>query len=280
MAKNVELKTKAMDVVSERFIEESKRDLITNDFFDFEGAHTVKVYEVTTASMNDYNREDSTNSLNRYGEAEPLNATTKTYELKKDRSFTYVLDRLDVEETEGMDPNETLKRQISEVVIPEVDSYTYKTMSENAGTKAEAETITSENIYDLVLKANEVLDDELVPETERSLIVTPAVYTHLKRNKDFLMATDIAEEIKLKGVVAIVDGLKVIKVPKSRLPENFGFMVCHKSATCTPIKLSDYNIHDNPPGISGYLVEGRIAYDTFVIGNKAKGIYYQPINIG
>lgn len=36
-----------------------------------------------------------------------------------------------------------------------------------------------------------------------------------------------------------------------------------------------YKTHDNPPGINGALVEGRICYDAFVLENKAKAIYYQ-----
>ena len=51
----------------------------------------------------------------------------------------------------------------------------------------------------------------------------------------------------------------------------------HPSATVAPTKLEDYKVHEDPPGISGALVEGRINYDAFVLDNKAKGIYYQPI---
>lgn len=40
-----------------------------------------------------------------------------------------------------------------------------------------------------------------------------------------------------------------------------------------PIKLADYKIHDNPPGINGWLVEGRVIYDAFVLNNKKGAIY-------
>ena len=43
----------------------------------------------------------------------------------------------------------------------------------------------------------------------------------------------------------------------------------------SPLKLQDYRIHSDPPGISGSLVEGRVVYDAFVLQNKAKAIYYQ-----
>lgn len=44
------------------------------------------------------------------------------------------------------------------------------------------------------------------------------------------MATDITQEMKIRGVVAMVDGLSVIKIPENRLPSKFGFMICHPVA--------------------------------------------------
>ena len=90
-----------------------------------------------------------------------------------------------------------------------------------------------------------------------------------------LLNSDIGADLRLKGVVAKLDGLNVVKVPKPRLPENFGFMVAHPCATVAPTKLEEYKVHTNPPFISGDLVEGRIVYDAFVLDNKKKAIYYQ-----
>jgi hypothetical protein len=52
-------------------------------------------------------------------------------------------------------------------------------------------------------------------------------------------------------------------------------MIAHPVATVAPTKLTDYAIHENPPGISGSLVERRICYDAFVLDNKANAIYCQ-----
>lgn len=35
---------------------------------------------------------------------------------------------------------------------------------------------------------------------------------------------------------------------------------------------AEYNIHENPPGISGWLIEGRTYYDAFVLNNKKDAI--------
>ena len=71
--------------------------------------------------------------------------------------------------------------------------------------------------------------------------------------------------------------MTVLRVPASRLPAKFGFLIAHPVATVAPTKLADYRTHKDPPGISGSLIEGRIVYDAFVLANKANALYYQAI---
>lgn len=275
----INLTTKFLPYVDEQFSTSSKKSLITNNDFDWTGAHTVKVYKISTSEMNDYNRNPSADQNgSRFGAVKDLDATTEEFTLKKDRSFTFAIDKLDADETEQtLAAASALERQNREVVIPEVDSYTYKVMCENAGTKPEAAVISEATVYERILKANSVLDDFEVPETDRQLIVTPEVYTAMKKSSEIVFETDIGADMRAKGVIAMLDGCNVIKVPASRLPENFGFMVAHPSATVAPVKLEDYRIHQDPPGISGSLVEGRICYDAFVLDNKKNAIYYQTL---
>ena len=272
----ISLATKFAPYVDEQFTSESKKSLLTNDDFDWTGAHTIKVYKVSTSEMNDYDRNGTNDATSRYGKVKDLDATTEEMTLKKDRSFTFAVDKLDTDETvQQLEAASALARQNRQVVIPEVDEYTYGIMCTNAGTKPEAKALDATNIYDEIIAANAVLDNAEVPETERCIIVTPDIYLLLKKNKDIVMETDIAQEMRLKGVIAMIDGASVIKVPANRLPDDFGFMVAHPCATVAPTKLEDYKIHQDPPGISGSLVEGRICYDAFVLDNKAKAIYYQ-----
>lgn len=272
----INLATKFLPYVDEKFTQESKKSLLTNNDFDWSGAHTVKIYKVSTSAMNDYDRAGTGSTNSRYGTVAGLDATTEEFTLKKDRSFTFAIDKLDTDETVSqLKAASALERQVREVVIPEVDSYVYNVMCTNAGTKATAKALTKTNIYTEILAGNQVLDDSDVPETGRVLLVTPATYTLMKQCTDITMETDIGNELRLKGVIGMVDGCSVIKVPSSRLPEKFGFMLAHPCATVAPTKLEDYKIHEDPPGISGSLVEGRINYDAFVLDNKAKAIYYQ-----
>ena len=272
----INLATKYLPYVDEIFTTESKKSLITNTDFTFDGTHTVKIYKLTTAKMTDYDRAGTGGNASRYGELQDISAVTETFTLSKDRSFTFALDTLDQDETaNALSAATALARQVREVVVPEVDKHVYGVMCAGAGIKPEAKSLTTTNIYDEIIEGNKQLDNAEVPETGRCLIVTPDTYLLMKKCKEITMETDIGNDMKLKGVIANLDGLTVIKVPASRLPEGFGFMIAHPCATVAPTKLENYNTHINPPGISGTLVEGRVAYDAFVLDNKKKAIYYQ-----
>lgn len=269
----IDLITQYQSLVDEKFTTESKKSLVTNNDYSWTGAHSIKVYKVTTAGMNDYARNGG---YNRYGQVQDLDATTQELTLKKDRSFTFAIDKLDSDETGlVLQAGSALERQMREVIIPEVDQYTYGVMCDNAGIKPEALKLTEKNIYLQVIDANRALDNKEVPTEGRILVVTSDVYYLMKQCKDITMDTDIGNDMRLKGVIANLDGCTVVKIPANRLPENFGFMLCHKVATVAPMKLEEYKVHEDPPGISGSLVEGRICYDAFVLDNKKNAIYYQ-----
>ena len=274
----INLVTKFLPYVDEIFTTESKKSILTNNDYSWTGAHTIKVYKISTAPMNDYDRSGTGSGAtgSRYGSVSSLNATTEEFTLTKDRSFTFAIDKLDNDETLAqLAGASALARQQREIIIPEVDKYIYSVMTTKAGTKPGAVALTAENIYTKIIEANQALDDAEVFEANRVLVVTPAIYLLLKQCKDVTMETDIGNDMRLKGVVSMLDGLTVVKVPASRLPAKFGFMIAHPCATVAPVKLEDYKIHQDPPGISGDLVEGRICYDAFVLDNKKKAIYYQ-----
>lgn len=271
----INLVTKFTDHVDELFTAESKKSLLTNNDYDWTGAHTIKVHKVNTVSMNDYDRAGTGKNTSRFGVLGKVENELEEFTLRKDRSFTFVIDKMDRDETGGvLSGASALARQQREIIIPEVDQCVYAEMAANAGTKVVDVTLTESNIYDEIIKGTEHLDDEDVPDTGRVLTVVPEVYRMMKKCPDLSLDCDVTEKQRLSGVIAMVDGMDVVKISKKRMPANAGFMICHPVATVAPTKLEDYRVHQDPPGISGELVEGRIVYDAFVLDNKKKAIYY------
>lgn len=275
---SVDLITKYLPYVDEIFTTAAKVSLLTNSDFSWVNAHTIKIYKVTTGSMYDYGRTGSPNSSgtfpSRYGAVAPLDATTETMTLRKDRSFTFEIDSLDADETENaLNAASALARQIRNVVVPEIDNYVISEMAHKAGSiKFGGTDLTASTIYPAIIEASNVLDAAEVPEDGRVLVVTPDTWKVLKE-AEILDGSDIGTQARLTGVIAQIDGMSVIRVPAARVPAHFGFMIAHPAATTFAQKLASYNTHTNPPGINGSLIEGRICYDAFVLDNKSYAIY-------
>ena len=259
--------------VDERFTKEALSTGIVNQDFDFTGVDTVKVYSIPTTAMNDYALTGNT----RYGTAAELENNVQTLTLTKDRSFTFTIDKRSVQDTMGtLEAGKALARQLVEVVIPEVDKYRFAKVVAGAdadGGHVKTGAVTKNNAYEAVLDGQVKLTDAFVPEEGRKLHVSPEFYKLIKLDPSFVKNSDLGQEVAFKGQVGAIDGLPVILTPTSRLPENVAFVIAHPIATTSPVKLEDYKIHDNPPGINGYLVEGRIRYDAFVLDSKKKAIY-------
>lgn len=253
--------------VDEAFTLGSLTDAAVNQEFDWEGVSTVVVYGGETAKLNDYNMSGS----NRYGTPEELGDTKQEMALTQDKAFTFTIDRKNYDDTMmTKEAGKCLRRQLDQVIIPEVDMYRFKKWSENAAKKDYVSSITKSNAYESFLNLNGALDDAKVPATGRIAFCTPAFYNLLKQDNSFIKYGDLSQDMIIKGQLGDVDGVAIVKAPSSYFSDDAQLILVHPLATTAPKKLLDYKIHDNPPGINGWLVEGRIRHDAFIL-NKKKG---------
>lgn len=257
--------------VDERFKLGSLTTALVNNAYDWLGVATVKVYSVPTAEMNDYTLTGS----DRYGTPAELNNEVQEMTLAKDRSFTFTIDKKSEDDTMGvMAAGAALARQIDEVAIPEIDTYRISKLVAGAPTANVIKdvAVTKANAYEKFLAVQEILDNKKVPTGGRICMCTPGYYNMLKLDEAFTKKGDMATKIAINGLVGEVDGVYIIKAPKSYFPENVNFLITNPIVMPAPIKLTEYKIHDDAPGISGHLVEGRIRYDAFVLDQKKDAI--------
>ena len=259
---------KYSSIVDERFSLGTLTAGMTNDSYDWLGVEAIKVYGVGTAAMNDY----GTTGANRYGTPEDLQNTVQTLTLSKDRSFTFVIDRKSEDDTVGvMEAGKALARQINEVTIPEIDEYRINAWVAGAG-KTVTGAVTNENAYEEFLKVQEELDNTKVPRGGRIAMCTPGYLNKLKRDDEFIKQGDASFVKLVEGQVGMCDGVPIKQAPASYFPANVDFLIMVPVATPCPVKLTEYKMHTDAPGISGTLCEGRIRYDAFVLNNKKNGI--------
>lgn len=273
MAGGMNLASKYSKKVDERFHRESQAMLALNNDYEFTGAETVKVYSIPIVPMNDYSRSGS----GRYGTPDDLSRNVQTLTVTRDRAFTFIIDRGDRLQSEMVtDAGKALSRQLREVVTPEFDTYVFKTLANAAVLNGNSSTtaIDKTNAYACFLAGMERLGDFNVPDKGRVAFCSYRFANYLKQDSAFMKYGNQSQEMILKGVIGEVDGCRIVKVPSNRLPAGAAFIITHSVCATAPKQLSEYKIHDNPPGISGWLVEGRFIYDCFVLNEKAKGIYY------
>ena len=256
--------------IDERFSREAFSTGAVNQDYDFVGVKTVNVYSIPTAKMNDYSKTGA----NRYGTPEELENSVQEMTMSQDRSFTFTIDRKNYDDTMmTMEAGKALSRQLNEVIIPEIDTYRIAALVAGAPV-ANVKTLatTNSNAYEEFLAVQEILDDNEAPQMGRVVLVTPAYLNKIKLDEAFTKKGDMATQIAINGIVGDIDGVPCIKAPTKRFPENVDFIITNAIVMPSPVKLQEYKIHTDAPGISGWLVEGRVRYDAFVLKEKAKAI--------
>lgn len=261
---------KYSEKIDERFKLGAFTSGAVNNSYDFIGVKSIKIYSVPTANMGDY----TLSGTSRYGTPTELENSVQEMVLSQDRAFTFTIDKRNYNDTMMINAaGSALQRQIDEVIIPELDTYRLAKMCAAEGIQTEMGALTKTNAYEAFLNAGAALTEKKVPFVGRMAFVTPTYYKLIKQDDAFIKKGDMAQNIAIKGVIGELDGVPLIQIPSSYLPAGVNFIVTNKDATIAPTKLAEYKIHDNPPGINGWLVEGRIYYDAFILNNKAASIY-------
>lgn len=268
--------SKFSNKVAERFTIKSLTEAAINKDYEWSGVSTVTAYSYPTTALSDYTLTGAA----RYGTAAEQQNTKQDMTVAKDRSATITVDRKTMDDTVATaQGNKILSRQINEIWIPEVDTYRIAAMSTAAAANSATATaaITASNAYVKFLAGTEWFGNKKIPMQNRIAFVSYAFYSFIKQDPSFMLASDVAMNEKINGMVGVVDGVKLVPVPSTYLPANCAFVMCHPSVTVGVTKLEDYKIHDNPPGISGIQIDMRFRYDAFVLDAKKDGLYRHMI---
>lgn len=262
--------------VQERYAAKSRTDAYAGHDYDFTGVKTIKIYSIDTVPMVDYTRSGTA----RFGELTELGDTLQEMTLAKDRAFTFSIDEGNKGEQFNIkQANSALKREIDEVMTPEIDKYrlnawaTGKGLSEDFEVLEGSATLTKSNILEEIFNAGAAMSDENVPEEGRTLFIKMTDFVKFKLADQVMGADSMAGGIIKNGYKGNIDSMAVVTVPSSHMPAGVNFIIKHKGATVDPVTLKNMRVHKHPMGVDGDVVEGRIIYDSFVLDTKAKGIF-------
>lgn len=267
---------KVLGKIDERFVKEAVTGDVVNKGgirLEFNGNNSVTIYNVDVVQETDYVRSGS----NRFGTLVELGNGVQTFVLSQDKSFTFSVDRGNLEDAEMVnEANKAVKRQIREVSIPNTDIYRLAVAASYAIANGQKNTtgtpLSNTNSYASFLAQNDAMTDAKVPETGRVAFISPTRYSLMKRDPEFSKACDNSYNDLKKGIIGTVDGVTFKKVPSSYLPANVGFLLLHDATLIAPVKFNSTRVLTEQRGIDGAVAEGRRYHDCFIPKNKGVGI--------
>lgn len=270
---------------------------------DIVNGNTVKVFKTTMDGLGDYSRN------NGYTRGD-VNGSWETLTLTKDRGRSFMVDRMDNEETLGMAFGTLAGEFIRTKVAPEIDAYTFAKIAGTTGiTSATAADITvgTSDVPNFVDEAERNLNEDEVPVEGRILFISETAYAGLRAK---ITRTVMNGERGINTEVETYDGMRIIRVPQSRFytaitmydgktasdgaaqnptPDQtvggyvgtkttgykINFMIVHPSAMTKVVKHALPRIFS--PEVNqdadAWKFDYRVYHDTFVYENKVKGIY-------
>lgn len=265
-----------LDVIDERLHLATKTEGIVNKGgvrLDFNGKNSVTIYTVNVVSEVNYVRSGT----NRFGTLNELGTGTQTFTLSQDKSFTFSVDRGNLEDSMMVqEANKAVKRQVAEVSVPNTDIYTLAQAHAVALAASQGATaaVTSANAYNKFLAQNDAMTEAKVPESGRHCFMSPATYSLLKQDTLFMRSVDTTQKKLENGILGEVDGVMLHKVPSTYLPTNEVFLFIWEEVLIRPMKFNSTRILTDVQGIDGAVAEGRRYYDVFAPSNKAVGLRY------
>lgn len=265
----VNFTTKYSSAVAELFSHESFVKPHTTGNLSFEGAKTVRVYQLEPAEIGDYRRSGS----NRYGTPTDVEDSVLEYTMTQDKAWTKVVDKGDEsDQAIGNKAGKFVQVQTRLKVTPMADKYALKRFLTLGKTVTVTAAPTKSTVVEMFAELQLQFDNALVPDSQRYVYVPSTTFKALAISDEFVKIETLGEKSVAKGEVGMIFGFRVIKLPDGYLPANCYALGVYAPAVAMPYKLADLKINKDAPGYSGALIEARDYYDAFVLGNMADGV--------
>ncbi len=255
---------------------------------NFAGANVVQVFKTDPIGLGKYDRVSGYPAGQVVGSWETLTLATE-------RGRSFVIDRMDDEETLGMAFGTLAGEFIRTKVVPEVDAYRFSkyasTASINAATPG---TLDANGIIKALDDAKFELDKDEVPSEGRLLYISDNCLNLLESKVSRFLGNENAVDKR----VTKYSGMEVIMVPQTRFykgitlddgatvdaggysktvstGKDINFMIIHPTAVLQVAKHDSLKVFtpEQNQTTDGWLMQYRLYHDAFVYANKLNGIY-------
>lgn len=291
MANTIALAQKYLPLLDEVYKASSRTAILDATKVDILNGNTIKVFKTSMDGLGNYNRNTGfTNG--------DVTGTWETMTLSKDRGRSFIVDRMDNEETIGMAFGTLAGEFIRTKVAPEIDAYTFAKIAGTSGIlSANADiTVGTTDVPSLIDTAEMQMNEEEVPGEGRILFISETAYAGLRAKIVRSVQNDVTG---INKEVETYNGMQIVRVPQSRFYTaitlydgttssqtaggfvgttggyKINFMIVHPSAVTKVVKhvLPRIFTPEQYQNADAWKFDYRIYHDTFVYDNKVKGIY-------
>ena len=308
----INLATKYSKKIVDKFYTDSVILGKTSKEYDWDGVESIKVWTITTRAPGNYAKPSSNTSsgasTSRYGYTYEVEDTIQTMKLEQDKAVSLSVDKGN--NTEQMlikNAGIVMARELREQFVPMFDKHCLAKWSGQYGESASVpswaslvQTAVHADIpvesYDTTVSGTSVHVPGIVEcisngvtairnygtdVSDAYCYIGETLFAKLLLAPEFLNIDKLGERNLERGVMGKVRGLQIVPIPDSylskstntELKKNLNFLIVKKSVVLAPTKIKDAKVHQDPPGISGALLEVRWLYDAFALDTKAKGIF-------
>ncbi len=280
----VNLATKYESKMALAYTRESLLTGKTNTDYSWNGVNSINVLTPVTQALNDYTKQ----GVWRYGNPAELQDTKQNMAITLDKSFSITVDRgNNDDQMNAKRAGEVVKAQVGEQVVPFFDAYALSTWAKNAGaTSAIVAAVDKDTVLDMFIDAHKQFFNNNINVDGKTCyaFVTATTYAKLLRNPEFISVDKLGADVLSNGVVGKCMNFIVVETPDAYLSYTVSgtaktaqALFVDKKAVLAPTKLNELFIHNDVPGISGTLIEGRYRGDAFVLTAKNKGVLVSEI---
>ena len=292
MANTIALAQKYLPLLDEVYKASSRTAILDATKVDIVNGNTIKVFKTSMDGLGNYNRNTGfTNG--------DVTGTWETMTLSKDRGRSFIVDRMDNEETIGMAFGTLAGEFIRTKVAPEIDAYTFAKIAGTSGIlSANADiTVGTTDVSSLIDTGEMQMNEAEVPGEGRILFIAETAYAGLRAKIVRSVQNDVTG---INKEVETYNGMQIVRVPQSRFYTaitlldgttggqtaggytgttgdgyKINFMIVHPSAVTKVVKhvLPRIFTPEQYQNADAWKFDYRIYHDTFVYDNKVKGIY-------
>ena len=276
--------SKAAKKLVEAYSKRSITEGVFSNKYDWDGVATIRLRSLPTYQLQEYDWDKTNGS--RFGTLVEQEDKVQPLTITQDYAWNIAIDKRNNTSTMMEKAAGTITaNQVKYQLIPQTDKYRLAAIAAGNGVEgfggAGGGTIqynvsmTKSNAVETIMSSNATMNNLFATE-DRVLFIKETEVIKLKLADQVLGAgatvQNAADRIIKRGELGVIDGLHIVKVPDSYMPDGVVYMIVAKDAVVAPTKIKTLRVLNEHPDVDGAVCQGRVLYDCFVIAEHANGI--------